>query len=72
MSEVGGEVPFKVLMVGQVVRRPTKEWQQPMQCPRKVISTVVLHCHPGVNQMEKDFTKRVAAHQHGTDKCKGL
>lgn len=59
-------------MVGQVVRSPSKAWQQPMQCPREVICAVILHSHPGVDHMEKDFTYRMAAHQHGTDKCKGL
>lgn len=55
-----------------MVRRSTETRQHPMQCPGEVVSAMILHCHPGVQEMEEGLAEGVAAHQHRTEKRKSL
>ncbi len=65
MGEVGGVVSAVESMVDLVVGSSAQKGQQSVQSPGQIIATVVLHCQPAVEEVEKGFAERVAAHQPG-------
>lgn len=65
MGEVGGVVASVGTMVGLVVGGSSQTGQQPVQSPRQVVATVILHRQPAVDEVEKGFAQRVAAHHPG-------
>lgn len=66
MGEVGGVVPTVQAMVGLVVGGSSKEGQQSVQTPGKIIAAMVLHRQPAVEKVEEGFTHGVAAHHPST------
>ncbi|KAL3063484.1 hypothetical protein OYC64_003115 [Pagothenia borchgrevinki] len=52
-------------MVGLVGGGSSQAGQQAVQSPRQVVSAVVLHCQPAVEQVEDGLAERVAADQPG-------
>lgn len=61
MGEVGGIVGIWQSVVGLVVGSSS----QPGQDSGQVVSAVVLHGQPAVEEVEEQFTERVAAQQPG-------
>lgn len=65
VCEIRRVVPCHALMVGLVERSPSEAGQNPVQSPGEVVTAVVLHRQPDVEQMKEDLADGVAAHHRG-------
>lgn len=61
MGEVGGVVASVQPVVGLVEGGSSQAGQQSVQSPGQVVATVVLHCHPAVEEVKEHLTQRVTA-----------
>lgn len=59
-------------MMGLVEGRSSEAGQQPVHWPGEVVTRVVLHSQPDVEQMEQDLAQGVAAHQPGAEDSQRL
>lgn len=59
-------------MVRLVERSPSEAGHNPVESPGEVITTVVLHRQPDVEQIKEDFAERVAAHHYSAPHSQDL